>query len=122
VGIAQPNDEHVERFARLAQKASQGKPIPLRDVRGLGRQDPVTFLPESADLVKAIEIFGKGVHRLLVAREGTDGKIEVTGLLSQTRLMRFLWENGRNFPVIDQLYSQHLRDLKIGSNNVIAIK
>lgn len=121
VGIAQPGDDHVERFAKLAQKAGKGEPIPLRDIRDIGRKDPVMFLPESANLTKAIETFGKGVHRVLVAREGQDGKIEVTGLLSQTRLMRFLWENGRNFPAIEQLYSQYLRDLKIGSNNPISI-
>lgn len=122
VGIAQPGDDHIEKFAKLAQLASQGKPIPLRDIRDIGRRDPVTFLPESANLTKAIETFGKGVHRVLVAREVAEGRIEVTGLLSQTRLMRFLWENGRNSPVIDQLYSQYLRDLKIGSNSPISIK
>lgn len=122
VGIAQPTEEYVEKYTGLAKKASQGQPIPLRDVRDLGRRDPPTYLPESANLVKAIEIFGKGVHRVLIAREGPNGKAEVTGLLSQTRLMRFLWENGRNFPIIEQLYTQYLRDLKIGSNNVIAIK
>ena len=122
VGIAQPTEEHEERFKRLAELASQGKPIPLRAIRDIGRRDPVTFLPESASLTKAIETFGKGVHRVLVAKEGHEGRIEVTGLLSQTRLMRFLWENGRQFPVIDQLYSQYLRDLKIGSNTPISIK
>lgn len=91
-------------------------------MRDLGRRDPVTFLPESANLSKAIETFGRGVHRVIVAKEGDEGKIEITGLLSQTRLMRFLWENGRNFPVIDQLYSQNLRELKIGSNTPISIK
>ena len=112
----------MEKYEVLGRMASEGKPIPLRHIRDLGRRDPVTFLPESANLSKAIETFGKGVHRVLVAKEGQDGNIEVTGLLSQTRLMRFLWENGRNFPVIDQLYSQYLRDLKIGSNSPISIK
>lgn len=122
VGIAQPTQEHAEWFEALAKKAVEGKPIPLRDVRALGRRDPLTYLPESANLTKAIETFGQGVHRVLVAREGEGGKIEVVGLLSQTRLMRFLWEHGRNFAVIDQLYSQYLRDLKIGSNTPISIK
>lgn len=122
MGIAQPSEEHAERFNALAQKDGEGIPIKLREVRDIGRRDPVTFLPESAPLTKAIETFGRGVHRVLVAKEGSDGSIEVTGLLSQTRLMRFLWENGRNFPVLEQLYSQYLRDLKIGSNNPIAIK
>ena len=122
VGIAQPSEKNAEKFANMAQNAGQGKPITLRDVRDIGRKDGATFLPESASLTKAIETFGRGVHRVLVAREGSEGKVEVTGLLSQTRLMRFLWENGRNFPVIDQLYSQYLRDLKIGSNIPISIK
>lgn len=122
MGIAQPSAENAQKFAALAQSAGQGKPIPLRDIRDIGRKDPVTFLPETANLTKAIETFGRGVHRVLVAREGAEGRIEVTGLLSQTRLMRFMWENGRNFPVIDQLYSQHLRELRIGSNDPISIK
>lgn len=112
----------VGLFADFAKKAAEGKPIPLRDIRTLGRRDPLTYLPESANLTKAIETFGQGVHRVLIAREGDGGKIEVTGLLSQTRLMRFLWEHGRNFAVLDQLYAQYLRDLKIGSNTPISIK
>ena len=122
VGIAQPSEDNAEKFLKMAQSAGEGKPIPVRDVRDIGRKEPVTFLPESADLTKAIETFGKGLHRALVVREGPEGKIEITGLLSQTRLLRFLWENGRNFPAIEQLYSQYLRDLKIGSNNPISIK
>lgn len=122
VGIAQPSEENVEKFAQLARQTGGGKSIPLRDVRHIGRKDPITFLPESANLAKAIETFGQGVHRVLIAREGINGNVEVTGLLSQTRLTRFLWENGRNFPIIEQLYSQYLRDLKIGSNTPIAIK
>ena len=122
VGIAQPSEDHIEKFAKLAQQAGQGQPIPLRDIRDIGRRDPVTFLPESANLTKAIETFGKGVHRVLVTREGADGDIEVTGLLSQTRLARFLWENGRNFEVIESLYTQYLRDLRIGSSTPISIK
>lgn len=122
VGVVQPAHEDARWFARLSQRAAEGKPIPLRDIRNLGRRDPPTFLPESANLVKAIETFGHGVHRVLIAREGDSGKIEVVGLLSQTRLMRFLWEHGRNFAVIDQLYAQYLRDLKIGSNTPISIK
>lgn len=122
VGIAQPPEEHAEWFAGLAQRAAEGKPIPLRDVHNLGRRDPLTYLPESANLTRAIETFGQGVHRVMVAREGEGGKVEVVGLLSQTRLMRFLWRHGRNFAGIDQLYPQYLRDLKIGSNSPISIK
>ena len=69
--------------------------------------------------MKAVETFGRGVHRIVIVKENTT---EVVGLLSQSKLVRWLWENGRSFPVIDQLFPQHLRDLKIGSNQVVAIK
>ena len=118
IGLAQPDEEHIADFAKLAQKAREGKAIPLRSIKDWGKKEPLAFLPGSANLVKAIDSFGKGLHRILV----TDASGKVTGLLSQTRLIRFLWDNGRHFPVIEQIYGQYLRDLKIGSNSVIAIK
>ena len=119
VGLAQPDEEHIQDFAQLTQKAREGKSIPLRDIKDWGKKEPLVFLPGSADLIKAIETFGKGLHRIVVVDESTK---EVTGLLSQSRLIRFMWENGRHFTVLENLYSQFLRDLKIGSNNVISIK
>jgi hypothetical protein len=100
-------------------KAKEGVAIPVREVMSLAQKEPLTLLPHTANLLKAVETFGTGIHRIAVVREGTQ---EVMGLLSQTKLVRFLWENGRSFPVIEQLYPQYLRDLKIGSNQVISIK
>lgn len=122
VGIARPDREYRDLYTKLAEHAGQGRPVPLRDVLGLGRKEALPVLLDSANLVKAIETFGKGVHRVLIVSEGIDGRHEVTGLLSQTRLLRFLWEGARNFPVLDKLYTTHLRDLKIGSNDVVSIK
>ena len=119
VGLAQPEEDHVHDFVELAQKAREGKSVPLKEIKDWGKKEPLTFISGSADIIKAIEIFGRGLHRIVVLDEKTQA---VTGLLSQSRLIRFLWENGRHFPVIEQLYTQYLRDLKIGSNNVIAIK
>ncbi|RMZ88017.1 hypothetical protein DV736_g4755, partial [Chaetothyriales sp. CBS 134916] len=118
VGLAPPDEEHIQDFIQLAQKAREGTSIPLRDIKDWGKREPLTFLSGNADLIKAIELFGKALQRIVVVDDETKA---VTGLLSQSRLVRFLWENGRHFPVIDQLYGHYLRDLKIGSNNVIAI-
>jgi len=119
VGLAQPDEAHIQDFQELARKAREGRLIPLRDVQKLGRKEPLTFLPHTADLVKAVETFCLGVHRILIVEEGTD---HVVGVFSQSQLVKFLWEHGRSFPVFDQLYSQYLRDLKIGSNEVVSIK
>ena len=119
MGLAQPDEGHIEDFNELAKKARTGAEIPLKDVKDLGRKDPLVKLPSNANLVQAIETFGGGVHRVVVVKQNTD---EVMGILSQSRLVKFLWENGRSFPVIDQLYPQYLRDLKLGSHQVISIK
>lgn len=119
VGLAQPDEEHIEDFRELARRARTGAEIPLKDVKDLGRKDPLVQLPENASLIQAIEIFGGGVHRVMIVEENTD---DVVGILSQSRLVKFLWENGRSFPVIDQLYPQYLRDLKLGSQKVVSIK
>jgi CBS domain-containing protein len=119
VGLAQPDEEHIEDFRELAKKARTGAEIPLKDVKGLGRKDPLVKLANTASLIQAIETFGGGVHRVIVVEHHTD---EVVGILSQSRLVKFLWENGRSFPVIDQLYPQYLRDLRLGSHQVISIK
>jgi hypothetical protein len=114
-----PDDEHRSTFQSLAKKAQQGLQINLQDAKSLGTKEPFVTLPHTADLTKAVETFGGGVHRIVIVREGTD---EALGILSQGRLVKFLWENGRSFPIIDQLYPQNLRELGIGSQNVISIK
>ncbi|KAL3463174.1 hypothetical protein BJX64DRAFT_257743 [Aspergillus heterothallicus] len=118
-GLTQPDEELLPAYDELARKAREGTPIPMEDVKELGRKDPLTTLPASASVMTAVETFGGGVHRVVVIDDQKDN--EVVGIFSQFRLVKFLWENGRCFPVLDQLYPQSLRDLKIGSHAVISI-
>lgn len=119
VGLAQPDEAHIQDFQELAKKGREGRPIPVIDVKKLSRREPLTTLPHTADLLKSVEAFGQGHHRVVIVKEGTN---QAVGVLSQSRLVRFLWENGRSFPVLEQLYHQYLRDLKVGSKEVISIK
>ena len=119
VGLVQPEEGDISSFQELAKRAREGNPIPVKHVKDLGKKNAFTILPESAPLPLAVEIFGSGVHRIAIAKEGTN---EVVGVLSQLRLVEFFWENGRNFPSVDSLYPQQLKDLSIGSSQVIAIK
>jgi hypothetical protein len=120
VGLAHPDEEDVASFDELAKKGREGKPIPLRDVKEVGnKKEPLITLPHSADLTKAMEVFGSGVHRVLIAEEGTTN---VIGVLTQLRLVKFFWENRQSFPDVDQLYPHLIKDLMIGSKSVLAIK
>lgn len=117
-GQLQPDDEHLVVFERLAKKAQQGHKIPLRDAKSLGNKEPFVTLPHTADLSAAVESFGGGVHRIIVLKEGTNHAI---GILSQLTLVKFLWENGRAFPIIDQLYPREVKDLGFGAQGLISI-
>lgn len=120
VGLAHPDEQDIASFDELAKKGREGKPIPLKDVKSVGgKKEPLITLADTADLTKAIEVFGSGIHRVLVAKEGTT---DVIGVLTQLRLVKFFWENRQSFPAVDQLYPQLIRDLNIGSKTVLAIK
>lgn len=119
VGIAEPPEEFIPYLRDLGDKAREGTKIPLREVMRLWTKSPVSTLPPSANLMKAVETFGGGIHRVLVTKEDTS---EVVGIFSQWRLVKFLWENGRSFPVIEQLYPQYLRELGLGFQRVMSIK
>jgi hypothetical protein len=120
MGLYQPEeDEDMSSFEELAKKARAGSAIPVKLVKDLGKKDPFLQVSETEGLSKVVEIFGSGVHRVAVVREGTD---QVIGMLSQLRLVTFFWEHGRSFPAIDQLYPHNLRELNMGSGDVISIK
>lgn len=120
-GLTTPDEEHRASYEGLAKKARDGVPIPMRDVKKFGMQkEPLINLPASANVLTAVETFGGGVHRVVVVNESNDQ--EVVGIFSQFRLVKFLWENGRSFPVIEELYPQAIGDLRVGSQDVISIQ
>lgn len=118
VGLAKPDDESVELYDNIAKKAQAQTPIPLREIQLLSRKEELVVLPLDATLDKAMEAFGSGIHRLLVTNQ--DGK--VVGVLNQLRMLEFFWSEAANFPVIDRLYGSILKDLQIGTRQIIAIK
>lgn len=104
----------------IVSRARNNHPIPLSDVKDfLGRKEPPAFLEHTDTLTRAVEIFGGGCHRIIILKKGTR---DVVGILSQLRLVRFFWQNMTSFRAVDQLYGRSLKDLDIGSHNVIAIK
>ncbi|KAF8250161.1 hypothetical protein K440DRAFT_542031 [Wilcoxina mikolae CBS 423.85] len=120
MGLYQPEEDELDlsSFEELAKKARAGGSIPVKLVKDLGKKGPFVTVPESAPLSKVVEVLGSGVHRIAVVREGTN---RVVGMISQLRLIRFFWEYGRCFPSIEALYPCSLRDLNIGSTEVISI-
>ena len=119
VGIAMPEGGNIAALKEIARKGRDGERVPLRDIQSLNKKEPLITLPQSATLSNAVEVLGSGVHRLLVVDEISK---EVIGLLSQLKLVRFFWENGRHFSVLEPLYNLTIRELNLGSQSVVAIK
>ncbi|EPE35900.1 CBS-domain-containing protein [Glarea lozoyensis ATCC 20868] len=118
VGLANPDQSQLADFDSIAKRAQEGTPIPLKDTEHLAKKEPLVKLLETDNLSKAIEHFGSGVHRILIYKE--DGS-EVVGILSQLKVVKFLWDNGSSFATIDELYPSILKDLGIGTPSTIAI-
>ncbi|KAI2602691.1 hypothetical protein GGR54DRAFT_490294 [Hypoxylon sp. NC1633] len=117
VGLAHPSEDLVELYDTLAKRAQARVSIPLRDIQPICRKESLITLQGDEDLAKAIEVFGSGVHRILV----TNHNAEVVGVLSQLKLIEFFWNEGINFRVIDELYPRLLRDVGAGSQQTIAV-
>lgn len=119
VGLARPDEGQIARFNELAQIGREGKEIPMKDVKDVGRKEPLVFLPREAPLTQAVEIFGSGIHRIVVVEEDTK---HVVGILTQLRLVEFFWENRAYFSPIEPLFHNTIRDLDLGNHQVFAIK
>ncbi|KAH7243187.1 hypothetical protein MRS44_002398 [Fusarium solani] len=117
VGLAKPEEDQVEIFNSILSKAQQGGEIPLRDVMPLFRKESLVTLPGSENLAQAIQILGSGIHRLLVTAPNGD----VVGIASQLRIVEFFWNEGVNFASIDRLYPVMLRDLGIGTKDIVSV-
>lgn len=118
VGLGRPGEDLVGLYDELAQKARARVSIPLSDIQPVCRKESLVTMHGENDLAKAIEVFGSGIHRILV----TNSANEVVGVLSQLRLVDFFWNEGINFRVIDELYPRIMRDLGIGSQHIVAVK
>ncbi|KAK0610439.1 hypothetical protein B0T17DRAFT_113401 [Bombardia bombarda] len=117
VGLAHADEDNVDLYNHLSTKAQSQTPISLREIQSLCRKEQLVLLPADSTLDKAIEVFGSGIHHVLI----TNSDSEIVGILNQLHVLEFFWHEGANFSAIDRLYGNLLRDLQIGTHQIIAI-
>ncbi|KAH6649591.1 hypothetical protein F5144DRAFT_597135 [Chaetomium tenue] len=117
VGLANPDEENVALYNDISRKAQAQEDIPLREIQSLSRKEELVAVSADDYLDRAMEAFGSGIHRILITSQAG----EVIGVLSQLRLVEFFWNEAVNFPAIERLYGSLLRDLQIGTHQIIAI-
>ncbi|CCE63765.1 hypothetical protein TPHA_0F02840 [Tetrapisispora phaffii CBS 4417] len=100
---------------KVTQDCQNGKPVPVGEIIKLTPKNPACRLPESENLSTVMGILGSGVHRVII----TDNEItKMKGILSQRRLVKYLWDNARSFPSLEPLLNSSLKDLQIGVFNL----
>ncbi|KXJ90627.1 hypothetical protein Micbo1qcDRAFT_196107 [Microdochium bolleyi] len=117
VGLAHPTEELVSVCNDIGLKAQARVDIPIRDIQPICRKESLVTLQADEDLLSAIELFAGGIHRILVTNRAS----EVVGVLSQLKLIEFFWNESVHFSAIDELYPKLLRDLGIGSQQIISV-
>ncbi|ODV87833.1 hypothetical protein CANARDRAFT_26034 [[Candida] arabinofermentans NRRL YB-2248] len=110
------NYEPKEEIPELIMKAQKGEQVPVSFVIKLTNKNPFLKLTESDTLATVAEILGTGVHRVAITKQN-----KLTGILSQRRMVKYLWDNARRFPSMEPLLNSSLASLNIGSSNVVTI-
>ncbi|KAI8097345.1 uncharacterized protein BX664DRAFT_326165 [Halteromyces radiatus] len=101
----------------IVKKALQGKQVPVSLASDLSQKNPFYSILPEATLISAVEEFSCGTHRVCVLNP--DGQIK--GILSQSTVVKYLYENKHQFPSIDSLLNKTLRQLNLGQTDVISV-
>lgn len=99
---------------KIQQDCQNGKPVPVGEIVKLTPKNPFYKLAETENLSTVMGILGSGVHRVAITNEGMS---QIKGVLSQRRLIKYLWDNARSFPSLEPLFNTSLQELKIGVLN-----
>ena len=120
LGKIEPVDQTQETLDIIAN-ARSGKPVPVTfAAEKLGVKNQFHTLRSNATILDAVYILSNGVHRIAITDPSNDN--EVIGVLSQRRLIRYIWENGRLFKSLEPLFHQSLQELGLASNkNIMSI-
>ncbi|RIB25299.1 hypothetical protein C2G38_510195 [Gigaspora rosea] len=101
-------------FNDLVKLASHCQPVPVKLASDLSKKNPFySVLPETS-LLQVVELFGSGTHRVV------DANGIIKGILTQSRVVNYFYQNVTKFPPIEQLFPKTLNELDIGKGFVIS--
>ncbi|ORZ21400.1 hypothetical protein BCR42DRAFT_448250 [Absidia repens] len=101
----------------IVKRALQGKQVPVSLASDLSQKNPFYSILPEATLLSAVDEFSCGTHRVCVL----DPNGQVKGILSQSTVVKYLFENRHQFPEIESLMNKTLRELNLGQTEVISV-
>ncbi|KAI9478297.1 MAG: hypothetical protein EXX96DRAFT_570319 [Benjaminiella poitrasii] len=101
----------------IVHRALQGQKVPVGMASDLSRKNPFYSVLKEATLLSAVEVFACGTHRVSVLNSEGD----IAGILSQSTVVRYLFDNRKQFPEIDEILDKTIRQLNLGDEPVISV-
>lgn len=114
------NMSKAEYAQQMVAMAKRGGDVPVDFIVRLHPKNDFIRYPEQETLYAAMESLGNGVHRVAITKDSAP-HAPITGILSQRRLIKYMWDNARRFPSLDFLLNSSIQDLKIGLLNPLTI-
>jgi len=112
------DEEFTSEFNDLLKLAIQSQPVPVKLASDISQKNPFySVLPETS-LLQVVELFGSGTHRAVVV----DADSNLKGILTQSKVIDYLYQNVTKFPQIEQLFPKLLDELDIGKSSVISVQ
>ena len=99
---------------QIMEDCQNGKPVAVGEIVRLPPKNPFIKIAEDETLSTVMGILGSGVHRVAITN---NEMTKVKGILSQRRLIKYLWDNARKFANLESLFNYTLQDLQIGVLN-----
>ncbi|KAI9279032.1 hypothetical protein BC943DRAFT_332058 [Umbelopsis sp. AD052] len=112
-----PEDESTIEIKELIRKAMGGEQVPVKLASDLSRKNPFCSVLPEATLISVLDEFSCGTHRVAVTLPSG----ELMGILSQSRVIDYLYKNIKHFPELHRVASKSLRQLQLGEAPVISI-
>ncbi|OBZ91778.1 Protein SDS23 [Choanephora cucurbitarum] len=116
-GIKHDLDNMTFEIKDIVRRAHEGQQVPVKLASDLSEKNPFYSIMPEATLLSAVEEFAYGAHRVCVLNH--DGSIK--GILSQSVVAKYLYENQRHFPEIEIVMNKTLRQLGLGVSDVISV-
>lgn len=112
IKINKKDNESIQQL--ISKNAASGKPVKVGDIIKFVPKTPFLKFSETESLSKILQILGNGVHRVAITDDSTGTDTKIKGILSQRRLLKYLWDNANKFENFEELSKFQLKDLKIG--------
>ncbi|CAO3693459.1 unnamed protein product [Umbelopsis ramanniana] len=112
-----PEDESTLEIKELIKMAMGGKQVPVKLASDLSRKNPFCSVLPEATLISVLDEFSCGTHRVAVTLPNG----EIMGILSQSRVIEYLYRNITHFPELHRVASKSLRQLHLGEAPVISV-